>query len=266
MKSTFTSVVLSAGLALTAAGCAADPSVEQSQTAKPSVSPAQQRIASTSLTLEKAFDVQFVKGHVDSDALQPMIDDVLQSMPEDTRESTRAHIYDVIARGQKAASEMTPEQRAQLAAPVAADKLDPQQVDIIGAFGWGWPAFGGVGYGGLGLGYGGLGWGGGYGTAVSTTTTAVGYGVPYGVGWGGAWGIPYAGIGWGAGWAPGWGAAGWGPGLGLGWGLGFGGLGAFGFPACGLGWGTGLGWGGLGLGYGAAGLGYGVGVPGGWGF
>jgi len=282
MKSTLTSVVLSAGLALTAAGCAADPSVEQSETAKPSVSPDQQRIASTSLTLEKAFDVQFVKGHIDPDALQPMIDDVLQSMPDDKRDDTRAHIYDVIARGQKAASEMTPEQRAQLAAPVAADKLDPQQVDIIGSFGWGWPAFGGVGLGGLGwggLGLGGLGWGGGwgggFGTAVSTTTTAVGFGVPFGA------------VGWGAGWAPGWGAAGWGPGLGLGWGLGFGGLGAFGFPACGLGWGAGLGWGGLGLGFGGAGLGFGaaglgwggaglgwggaglglgVGVPGGWGF
>jgi len=270
MKSTLTSVVLSAGLALTAAGCAADPSVEQSQSAKPAVSQDQQHIASTTLALEKAFDVQFVKGHVDADALQPLINDVLQSMPDDMRADTKTHIYDVIAKGQQAASEMTPEQRAQMAAPVAADKLGPQQVDIIGAWGWGWPAFGGAGYG---LGYGGLGWGGGYGTAVSTTTTAIGYGVPFGVGWGGAWGVPFGAVGWGAGWVPGWGAAGWMPGLGMGWGLGFGGLGAFGFPACGMGWGAGLGFGGAGLGFGAAGLGWGgaglglgVGVPGGWGF
>ena len=55
MKSTCKSVVLSAGLALTAAGCAADPSVEESQEAKPAVSQEQQRTASASLALEKAF-------------------------------------------------------------------------------------------------------------------------------------------------------------------------------------------------------------------
>ena len=37
------------------------------------------RRASTTLALESAYDVQFAKGHIDTDALQPLIYDVLQA-------------------------------------------------------------------------------------------------------------------------------------------------------------------------------------------
>jgi hypothetical protein len=262
MKSTVATVLFFAGLALAVTGCAAgaDGPAEGTQgtQATARVSPQQQRLADTTLALEMAYDVQFVGGRVDRDSLQPMIDDVLQAAPEGMRSRAQAHIYDVISRGEKDASEMTPEQRARVAAPVSADEMGPQQVDVIGAWGWGMPAFGGWGLGGLGLGgigAAGLGWGGGFGTTAAWGSSATwgtatsfgtaGLGFP---GWGG-------GIGWGAGWAPGWGAAGWTPALGAGWGLGWGGLGAFGFPA--------FFGGGLGVGFGA---GWGVGVPGGWGF
>jgi len=244
----FTSVVLSAGLALTLAGCAAsagDPSAPEAKDTKPTANQEQQqRVASTTLALENAFDVQFAKGHIDSDALQPLINDVLQAFPDDSRPTVEKHIYDVIAKGQKAASEMTPEQRADLASPVSADKLDKQQVDIIGAWGWGYPGgyavAGGCGGAVVASGCGG-GWGGGWG-----------WGAPAAVGWGGGWGWPGYGIGY--------------AGLGYGgWGWGWGGIGAFGFPACGLGWGgAGLGWGGAGLGWGGAGLGWGGGWGWGW--
>lgn len=260
MKSTVATVVFTGGLALAVAGCAAGVggTAESHDTSgAQGTDPQQQRLASASLALEMAYDVQFVKGQVDRDALQPMVADVVKAMPASARAKAQAHMYDVIANGERDASEMTPEQRARIAAPVSADEMGPQQVEVIGAWGWGWPAFGAVG----GLGFGGLGWGGGWGTTAawtSTTTTAVGTA---------GWGFP--GVGWGAGWAPGWGAVGWTPALGLGWGLGWGGLGAFGFPACGVGYGAALGYGGLGYG-GYGGLGYGaalgVGVPGGWGF
>jgi len=181
-KSTFASVAFPAGLAFAVLGCAAgaDPSAGEARGTPPDP---QQRIASTTLALEKAFDVQFVKGQVDRDSLQPLVYDVLQAMPDDMRPRVESHIYDVIARGQKDAAEMTPDQRAQIAAPVSADKLGPQQVEIIGAWGWGGPAFGGAGYG---LGYGGLGYG-------------AGYGAGYGLGWGGlgAFGFPGSFGGWG---------------------------------------------------------------------
>jgi hypothetical protein len=182
-----------------------------------------------------------VKGQVDRAALQPLVYDVLQAMPEDKRPGAQAHIYDVISKGEKDASEMTPERRAQIATAASADKVGPQQVEIIGA--WGWPAYGygatyGTAYGGAygaaygypGYGFGAWGYPGvyGYGT-YAPYGLGYGYGAyaPYGLGYGCA-GLYGLGYGW--------------PGMYLGWG----GLGAFGWPA-----------------YGAA---WGVGVPGGWGF
>jgi hypothetical protein len=272
MKSTFRSVVFSAGLALALGGCAAGtaPSAEEANNdTKPTADPDQQQqqhLATTSLALEKAYDVQFVKGQVDRDALQPLVNDVLESMPENVRPQAQAHIYDVISKGEKDATEMTPEQRTQLAAPVSADKLGPQEVEQIGAWGWGAPGLGGFG----GLGWtGGLGWAGGWGggwvgglgVPFGGAGWAGGFGIPFGgVGWAGGFGIPFGGVGWAGGWGGGWATGfasttfattttlGFG-GLGFG-GLGFGGLGAFGFPGCGFGFG------GLGLGLGFGGFGF----------
>ena len=166
MKSASTSVVLCAGLALAVAGCAtgAGGSSEQGRDTQPNEQ--QRHLASATFTLENAYDVQYVKGHVDGDALQPLIYDVLQAMPEQSRPEAQKHIYDVISSGQKDARDLTPEQRAQNAAPVSADKMGPQQVEQIGAWGWGGLGYGagyGLGWGGLGAfgfpGYGGFGWG-----------------------------------------------------------------------------------------------------------
>lgn len=243
MKSTLTSVAFSAGLALAVAGCAAgvDNSTQEARSTAPTTDQDQQQhIATTTLALEKAYDVQYVKGQVDADALQPLIYDVLQSMPEDMRPKAQAHIYDVISRGQKDATEKTPEQRAKIATAASADKVGPQQVDLIGA--WGWPAYGygGLGFGGLGFG---VGYGAAYGTAYSTAYVSPGvyggFGYPVGFGAYAPYGLGYGcaglyGLGYGY------------PGTYLGWG----GLGAFGWPGF----------------YGGLGLGLGVGVPGGFGF
>ena len=136
MKSQFASVAFSSGLALAIAGCATGTggSSEQGQT----VGQQQRHLASASFALENAYDVQYVKGQVDANALQPLIDDVLEAMPEQARPQAQAHIYDVISRGQKDATDSTPEQRAQNAAPVSADKMGAQKVEQIGAWGWGW--------------------------------------------------------------------------------------------------------------------------------
>jgi hypothetical protein len=191
MKSTFASGVLSAGLALAAAGCAADAAVEESHAEEPPVSQDQQRLASTSLALEKAYTVQFVKGQVDPDALQPLVDDVLESMPEGNRATAQAHIHEVISEGQKDASEMTPGQRARIAAPVSADELGPEQVDLIGAWGWGWPAFGGFG------GPGAVGWGAGWVPGWGAAGWVPGLGMGWGLGWSGLGAFGFPGFGWG---------------------------------------------------------------------
>jgi len=79
----------------------------------------QRHLASATLALESAYDV-------------------LDAMPEQARQEAQKHIYDVISSGQKDAKDLTPEQRAQVAAPASADKVGAQQVEQIGAWGWGW--------------------------------------------------------------------------------------------------------------------------------
>ncbi len=141
----------------------------------------QRHLASATFALESAYDVQYVKGQVDGDALQPLIYDVLDAMPEQARPAAQNHIYDVISRGQKDAKDLTPEQRAQVATPDA-DKLGPQQVEQIGAWGWGGLGGLGLGWGGAGLGFAGLGFG----------------GLGFGFGGLGAFGFPaFGAVGWG---------------------------------------------------------------------
>jgi len=180
MKSVIASVAFSSVLALSVAGCATGAGGSSGQGPDTQAVGQQQRhLASATFALENAYDVQYVKGQVDANALQPLIYDVLEAMPEQARPQAQAHIYDVISSGQKDAKDLTPEQRAQVAAPTSEDKMGPQKVEQIGAWGWG-PYYSGYG---LGLG--------GYG---------LGYGMGYGLGWGGlgAFGFPgYAGWGWG---------------------------------------------------------------------
>jgi hypothetical protein len=134
------------------------------------------RIAETTLSLENAFRDQFVQGKIDREALSVPIDQVIQAMPEAARPKVQAHIDAILAGGARAASEMTPEQRAQVAAPLAAETLGKTQAAILA--GWGWPAMGGMGFGG----YGAFAWPTTYMMGTGCGFGACGYGLGMG-GW-----------------------------------------------------------------------------------
>jgi hypothetical protein len=114
--------------------------------ARVSAESGQARIADTTLRLERAFSDQFVKGHIDRDALAPLIGDVVQAMPEAARPRVQAHVEEVLTAGQALAYRMTPEQRARVAAPPAASETRKAQIGVMTA--WGWPSE--AGWGGLG--------------------------------------------------------------------------------------------------------------------
>jgi hypothetical protein len=131
------------------------------------------RIAESTLKLERVFTDQFVRGVIDREALAGPIKDAVESFPEAVRSQVKEHIDAVIDQGAQAASQMTPEERADMAQPP--EKLDKSQQDLIGGFGFpgglgfggmgafGFPGFAG-GWGGFGGWRGGFGWrGGGFG-------------------------------------------------------------------------------------------------------
>ncbi len=165
-------------------------------------------VAQTTLTLENAFDKQFVNGTIDREALAGPINDVLSSMPEEARPAVQAHIGRVLDQGEKLAAQMTPEQRQAAVTPPPAERVGKTQQSQLAVWGWpgfaGWGGFGAFGFPGIwgpawgGIGWGGLGWGAagwsaaGWSTTTTTTSLAV---YPFGAY--GAWG-PYAG--WGGGW------------------------------------------------------------------
>jgi hypothetical protein len=173
LKRAVVSLALSGlALGLTVASAA---QAEPASDAQASRSTSENPMAATTLKLEKAFSDQFVKGQIDREALAPLVRDVIQATPEAAQPRVQAHIDAVIARGELQASQLTPEQRAQVAAP-------PPASDTVGQIlaGWGWP--GAVGFGGLGafgfpgMGFGG--WGAGWGTGLGLGT---------GLGWGWGW-------------------------------------------------------------------------------
>jgi hypothetical protein len=141
----YASVALSAGVALglTLAGSVrAEPTVQTEP--QHGLSAEQVRIAEATLNLENAFRDQFVQGKIDRDALAGPIEQVMQAMPEEARPKVQAHIEAILAGGARGASEMTPEQRAQVATPP--ETVSKTQAAIVA--GWGWPAM--TGWGGLG--------------------------------------------------------------------------------------------------------------------
>ena len=153
------------GVGLVPAAASAEP---QAEPATASQSTGQDRVADTTLKLEKAFDDQFVQGKIDRSALP--IDDVIQAFPEEARPKVQAHIDQILTTGEKLAAQMTPEQRAAAVQPPAAEKVGKTAQAQLAAWGWpgmagfgGFGAFGfpgafGVGFGlGCGLGCGGLG-------------------------------------------------------------------------------------------------------------
>jgi len=206
-----TMVILSSALALgvsLAETATADPTTNenaQAEVAKPDKAQ-QQRIAESTMKLEKAFAEQFVNGHIDRAALSGPIAEVVQAMPEAARPKVQDHINDVLSHGEKAAASMTPEERTQLAQPPAKENVGKSQEAQCAYWGWGgaygYPGWGGWGafgwpYYGTGLygygGYGGYGYGYPYyGTGWGSCGYGYGYSVSYasscgGIGWGGYW-------------------------------------------------------------------------------
>jgi hypothetical protein len=152
---------------------------------------AQQRVAAATQKLENAFNDQFVPGKIDRAALSGAINDVVEAMPEAARPKVKDHIELVLQTAEKLASQLTPEQRAEAAAPPPPEKVGKTQQAQVAA--WGWPgAAGWGGYGAFGfpamysLGY-------GYNTGYSTsssfgTAISTGYSSSCGLGLGcGGW-------------------------------------------------------------------------------
>ena len=189
MKSAW--VVLSAGVALglaSAPAAWAEPAAGQGDAG-------QARIADATLKLERAFDEQFVQGSIDRSALSGPIDEVLRAMPETVRPSVQVHIARVLDVAERLASQMTPEQRVQVATPPARESVGQSVQAQVAAWGWpgaaGWGGYGAFGfpsYGGYGYGTG-LGYTSGYNCQYgSQSINGWGYGgggcVPYGYGYG----------------------------------------------------------------------------------
>jgi len=145
------SVAFSAGVALAVAlGCTAraDDSSQAPPGQQAAAPTGQARIGETTWSLERAFSDQFVRGQVDSQALAPLVDAVVQAMPEAARSKVAAHIAQVIATGQSLASTMSADQRARVAAAPAAGAGGTTAVPIGIVSSWGWPGY--AGWGGIG--------------------------------------------------------------------------------------------------------------------
>jgi hypothetical protein len=165
MRTSNVPIVLSS-LVLAVAGCVAAPaddaredgqaSSEAVDSTQASMSEAQQvgdkdsqaRMAEATSKLERAFSDQFVRGAIDREALADRIHDAVASFPEDARREVQEHIDAVIDQGEQAASQMTPEQRADMAQPP--ENLDRSQLDLIARWGWarprGWRGMGAFGF------------------------------------------------------------------------------------------------------------------------
>src|SRR5271165_3621233 len=116
----------------------------------------------------------------------------IQAMPESARPHLQAHIERVIQTAAGLASQMTPEQRAQVTTSPAPEKLGATQQAQIASFGWpnagGWGGLGAFGFPGFATGYStGIGISCGYnsqsvngfGYSAGGCTPPVGYGFGY---------------------------------------------------------------------------------------
>jgi hypothetical protein len=158
------SIALCAGLALgigtLATGARAADASEPSTQASPASG--QQRVADATLKLENAFSDQFARGKIDRTSLAGPIGEVLDAMPEAARPRVKEHIELVLQNGERLASQMTPEQRADAVTPPQAESVGKTaQAQVVAGWGWG----GMAGFGGFGafgfpmMGFGGWGWG-----------------------------------------------------------------------------------------------------------
>jgi hypothetical protein len=92
----------------------------------------QEPTAEARAKLEDTFSEQFVRGTIDRGALASAIDEAVLSFPEAQRAEVRAHIDQVIDAGEQLASQMSLEERAQVAGP---ERLGTTS-EALG--GWGW--------------------------------------------------------------------------------------------------------------------------------
>jgi hypothetical protein len=139
---------------------------------------AQARIVDATLRLERTFSSQFVNGHVDRAALAPLVDDAVHAFPQALQAPVEAHVARVIDAGQRLATELTPDRRAQIASAPAPAALEQVLMTVVNP--WGVPI----------AGEGSLGWGGlgafGFPDAYNCIPYSAGYAVPYGgLGWNG---------------------------------------------------------------------------------
>jgi hypothetical protein len=202
---TYTSVALSAGLALGIAilGSAAraeETSAAEGSAAQASPQAAQQRVAEATRKLESAFGDQFVNGKIDRSALAQPIADVIDAMPEAARPKVKDHVENVLQLAEKLSPQLTREQRSAVVEPPPPEKVGTTQHAIVTAWGWpgyaGWGGYGAFGFPGMyslgwGVGWPGWGYGLGYGTAYGASTYSA-YGSAYGLG-----GLGWGGLGWG---------------------------------------------------------------------
>jgi hypothetical protein len=113
-------VFAGAALAL-GVGCAVQPASNEEVD---QVSGEQERIAETTAALQDALTTQFEQGTIDRAALAGPIDQVVQSFPEEARPEVQSHIANMLDDASSLASQMSPEQRADVAA-------HPEHVDSV---------------------------------------------------------------------------------------------------------------------------------------
>jgi hypothetical protein len=109
-------------------GCAVQPAsndeVDQVSGEQSAPADGQERIAETTTALQDALTTQFVQGKIDRAALAGPIDRVVQSFPEEARAEVQSHIASMLDDASDLASQMLPEQRADMAA-------HPERVDSV---------------------------------------------------------------------------------------------------------------------------------------
>jgi hypothetical protein len=109
-------------------GCAVQPAsndeVEQVSGEQSAPADGQERIAETTAALQDALTTQFVHGTIDRAALADPIDQVVQSYPEEARPEVQSHIAAMLDDASGLASQMSPAQRADVAA-------HPERIDSV---------------------------------------------------------------------------------------------------------------------------------------
>jgi hypothetical protein len=150
MRMTFASAALAAAWIVSASlvrPAQAEPSSQEEPavagSAETAIDP-QAHVAEVTGKLEDAFTDQFVRGTIDRGALANAIDETVQAFPEAARPKVQAHIDEVLSTSEKLVPQLSPEERADAAAPP--EPLGTEEQAALRGWGWGRArGFGGVG-------------------------------------------------------------------------------------------------------------------------